>query len=171
MTAQTHLSEEALNDVLIGFGTSSSEAHLAACAACRGQLEAFRGNVQLFNRASLAWSEARSATMPHPAPSRHVLFAPLGWALATMLLLTIGIPVWKFEHRSSPNTVSVAAQNSNASPIAASNDSETQIAEDNHLLREVNEALNVNEASPFAEYRLAEGPRSHRKARIELRNR
>jgi len=86
-------------------------------------------------------------------------------------LLAIGIPVWDYEHRSSLVASPIAVQNHSAGPFAASNDSETQIAEDNHLLREVNEALSVNEASPFAEYHLAEGPHRHLKARIELRNR
>ena len=167
MTAQTHLSQEALNDVLIGFGTSSSEAHLAACAVCRGQLEAFCSDLQMFNQSSLAWNQARSTTMPHPAQPQHAIFTLLGWALAAMLLLAIGIPVWNYEHRSYLSSSPVAVQNNNPAPVATTNDAETQIAEDNHLLREVNEALSVNEASPFAEYHLAEGSHPHRKARLQ----
>ena len=62
-----HLSEEALDDVLIGLGSAESEAHLAVCPECRAEVETFRGDVALFNAASVAWSESRRPQPRLPA--------------------------------------------------------------------------------------------------------
>ena len=172
--SSAHLSQEALDDVLIGLGSPESEVHLAVCAACRGQLERFQSSVRAFNQASMAWSEVRAEAKPvkqlrdHTSRARVSMFAPLGWAMAAALLLVIGIPVWNREHRP------VVEQN----PAAASTsgDSEAQIAEDNNLLKSIDAALNASEASPVSEYHLSEEPRVHRKtrpdkARPELRKR
>lgn len=160
-----HLSEEALDDVLIGLGSPESDAHLAECEVCRGQLEEFRTGVRVFNQASLAWSEARPMRSPlSPARSKvhPAVFAPAGWAFAAVVLLvTIGVPVWNHDHRTSPSN--------GTAPAAAVEDSPTQIAQDNDLLRSVDEALNASEASPINEYHLSDGPLLHRKARPELR--
>jgi hypothetical protein len=160
-----HLSEEALDDVLIGLGSPESDAHLAECETCRGQLEQFRSGVRVFNQASLAWSEARPMRIPlSPVRSkvRRAVFAPAGWALAAaVLLLMIGLPMWNHDRRT--------ALSNRTAPAAAIEDSPAQIAQDNDLLRSVDEALNTSEASPISEYHLSDGPQLHRKARPELR--
>ena len=55
-----HLSDEALNDVLIGVGTSVSESHLAECPLCRGKVDEFQSDLGMWNAATLQWSEARA---------------------------------------------------------------------------------------------------------------
>jgi predicted anti-sigma-YlaC factor YlaD len=162
----THLSEEALDDVLIGLGTPESEAHLAVCGVCRGQLEEFHSKLQMFSQASLAWSEARPAKSFHTVTRlkhRHAMNASLGWALAATIFLLIGVPVWNHRHDSLPNF--------DLSTASAREDSAAQIAQDNDLLRSVNMALSATEASPLSEYNLSNGPHSHLKQRPELRNR
>ena len=160
-----HLSEEALDDVLIGLGSPESDAHLAECEVCRGQLEEFRSGMRVFNQASLAWSEARpmrSLRSLVRSKVRPGVFAPAGWALAAaVLLMMIGVPVWRHDHRT--------ALIKSTAPAAANEDSPAQIAQDNDLLRSVDEALNTSEASPISEYHLSDGPQPHRKARPELR--
>jgi hypothetical protein len=160
-----HLSEEALDDVLIGLGSPESAAHLAECEVCRGKLEEFRSGVRVFNQASLAWSEARpmrSPLSPARLKVRNAVFAPVGWAFAAVVLLVmIGVPVWNHGHR--------AALSNGTAPAAAIEDTPAQIAQDNDLLRSVDEALNTSEASPISEYHLSDGPQLHRKARPELR--
>jgi predicted anti-sigma-YlaC factor YlaD len=168
MTLQrsSHLSEEALNDVLIGLGSPEAEAHLDECEVCRGKLQAFRSEVNVFNQASLAWSESRaekSSCVAREARARSVIFSPAVWALAALFLLVIGFPVWNRGHRALPDGKTETAVESSVS--------EAQIAEDNNLLRSVNAVLSANEASPVSEYRLLDMPRSHRKARLESRNR
>jgi hypothetical protein len=169
-----HLSEEAMNDVLIGLGSPESNAHLAACPACRNQMQEFQSDMRLFNQTSLAWSETRSATMPLPAPaqkSRIGIFAPVGLALAAALLVAIGLLAWNHNPRST--------QNFAAAPTPSQQDYEGQIAADNELMRSVDMALNAGEESPISEYRIVERPHPRLKTRPdhgpavkpELRNR
>ena len=169
-----HLSEEAMNDVLIGLGSPESEAHLAACPACRTQIEVFRSEMQLFNQTSLAWSQTRSAAIPGPAISqkeRIRLFVPVGLALAAALLMAIGLLVWN--HNPGANQKYAVA------PTPSQQDYEAQIASDNELMRSVDMALNAGEESPVSEYRIVERPQPRLKTspnhgpavRPELRNR
>ena len=65
----THLSEEALDDVLIDLGSAESHAHLAVCGECRAKIAIFRGDVALFNAASMSWSNSRRL-QPLPTEGR-----------------------------------------------------------------------------------------------------
>ena len=129
-----HLSEEALDDVLIGLGSAESEAHLALCPECRAQVETFRGDMALFNAASMAWSESR-----HPQP-RHRERAGAGtriafasWAAAAAALVIMAFGIW--HHRPAP------LQNQAISVQPQVVDTEAQIAQDNQLLQAVNAAI------------------------------
>jgi len=161
-----HLTEDALNDALIGLSSPESEAHLATCAVCRVKVEEFRSEMQMFNQTTLAWSEARPAkslqgagrTKAHP-----VSFAAAGWVLAAVVLLMIAIPVWNRDRRSAARDRVV--------PASAPENSEAQIAQDNELLRQIDMALSASEASPINEYHLADRPHPRLKVRKELRNR
>jgi hypothetical protein len=158
-----HLSEEAINDCLIGLGSPQSEAHLAVCAVCRGQVKGFETDIAAFNQTTLAWTEARPHTTLRAAPTpraRRITAGPLGWALAAALLAAVGLPVWN-HYRPAAHTASVAG------PVTV--DSEAQIAQDNDLLRSVNVALNEGEESPIAVYHLSEAPHPRSKTRSELR--
>jgi hypothetical protein len=151
MSAQpsTHLTEEALDDVLIGIGAPESEAHLASCSLCREKLTDFRTNVSAFNRASVAWSEAEAMKRPVAAPKAagiwHIV-SPFEWALAALLFLSVGIPVWNREHRG--------AVPENAESLAESADSEVQIAQDNALMKSVDSALSADDISPLRDYQM-----------------
>ncbi len=151
-----HLSEEALDDVLIGLGSPESDAHLAACAECRAQVQAFRGDMQLFNAASLAWSKSRwPKVQPSiPAAARtHVAFA--SWsAIAAVLVAVMAVGIW--HHRPVPALNHAAT--SQTSPV----DSEAQIAQDNQLLQAINAAISPDETSPIDEYKISERPSSHK---------
>jgi AcrR family transcriptional regulator len=162
----THLSEEAMSDVLIGLASPESEAHLNACLICRGQLQAFRSTMQSFNQASLAWCQTRpSVALRAPVRSRlrPLVFAPATWALAAALLLVAGIPAWIHHVHSSSHSVSA--------PASVPENSEAQIAQDNDLLQSVNVALNESDVPPISKYYLSDGPHPQSKIRPELRNR
>jgi hypothetical protein len=168
MTTQlsNHLTEEALDDALIGLGSAESEAHLAVCPACRARVEEFRSDMKVFNDTTLAWSEARPVPSLQGAarPKAHLpVFAPVGWALAAVVLLLLCVSVWNHDQRS--------ASHEGFASVATPEDSETQIAQDNEMLRQVDVALNTGEASPISEYHLADGQHPRLKVRKELRNR
>lgn len=185
MTQQisAHLSEEALDDLLIGLGSAESEAHLAVCRVCSRHFEAFQSNLRTFNQASLAWSEDKSEAWPVPRPmnegasslglttrstARRRILIPLSWAVATALLLVLGLQVWNREQQPSL-TGTPAADNS--AQTAAHSDSEAQIAQDNQLLQSVNLALNSSEVSPFQEYGLGDDRQTRMQARPKVRHR
>jgi hypothetical protein len=161
-----HLTEEALDDALIGLSSPQAEAHLAVCELCRGQLEGFRSELRIFNQTSLAWSEAKPVKhLPVAAQLKHrpMIPASLRWAaLAAAVMLAIGVPVWNHDHFSFPGFGSASRP--------ATQDSEAQIEQDNALLRSVDAALNEPEASPLNEYQLSNGSHPRLKPRPESRN-
>jgi hypothetical protein len=159
----THLSEEAINDVLIGLGTAESDAHLAVCSICNSHLKQFRVEMEAFNETTLAWSEARptaSLRATRRSKVRAAMYSPLGWALAAVLLIAIGIPV-RSHYQSSLDRASVQAP--------APGDTQAQIEKDNDLLRSVDVALNENEESPISAYHISEAPRHRARTRPDLR--
>jgi hypothetical protein len=169
MTPQrsARLSDEAMNDLLIGLATPGSEAHIASCLVCRVQLEEFRSQMQIFNQTSAAWGEARSSGVVRDIRKerkRNTALSALGWALAASLLLVVGLLEWNHDRHRSRNYASA--------PVAVQQeDSEAQIAEDNELLRSVDLALSERDVSPISEYNLSDGPHPRLRARPELRNR
>ena len=147
MTPETtnHLSDEALNDVLIGLGSSASESHLAACPLCRGKVEEFHSDLGTWNRTTLKWSEARAGRIQVRPARRRPPLGALGWALAAAALLAIAIPVGRESGMFDTN---------HGTTVAQQEDSEAQIAQDNELLKAVNAAINPDEMSPLKEYDL-----------------
>jgi len=151
-----HLSEEALNDVLIGEASPAAASHLAGCAACRAKVEQTGLAMQLFNKASLAWSETRSITMQAPrvpARGRHLPFATAAWAAVAGLLLVAAVPVWRHAERPAPQPGTMAVSSN-----MGAEDSETQIAQDNELLKAVDAAINPNEEPSLHEFGLSARP-------------
>ena len=152
----THLTNDALDDVLIGLGSLKSEAHLARCPQCRSRVESFRADISLFNSASMAWSESRTG---RPMPAHHsgfrIRFAFLSWSTVAALLLITALVFWRHSSVAPPNHVNIIE----SQPV----DSEAQIVKDNELLQEINAAISADDASPIEEYNLRERPQSRLK--------
>jgi anti-sigma factor RsiW len=145
--AQNHLTDEALDDLLIGLGSPASHGHLEQCAECRTRVDSFRSTIDSFNHASMAWSEAQTnSTAPAPSRRRPIFARPVFavWAAAALLLAVAGPSAWRV---FVPRTVQAPA-------VAGSQDSESQIAEDNELLQAVNAALATDEKSVVDQYQL-----------------
>jgi hypothetical protein len=163
-----HLTEEALNDVLIGMGSEESERHMAACPECRARVEEFSSEIELMNATSMAWSRQRAAQMPDPQPNAGVWRFPLatmGWVAAAVLLIAVAAPVW---HRLDQSKIGYVPPPAIQTPtVAQTGDSETQIAQDNALLRDVDAAINASEAPPLGETTRSERPYRREKARPE----
>jgi len=159
----THLSEEALDDVLIGLGTEESHAHLAACAECRAQVAMVRGDISLFNTASMAWSQSRRS-QPLPSDAAHhprLRAAFIGWAATAAALVLMAVGIWRHHPASMPNNANTAQ----SQPV----DSEAQIEQDNKLLQAVNAAISPVEPSPIEEYNIMESPHPYTKAHSNTR--
>jgi hypothetical protein len=166
MTTQfpAHLSEEALNDLLIGLGSSESEEHVASCAACRARVQALGADLKLLNETSMAWSRVRVAGMgedPLPAGVQRKPLVTMGWTAAGVLLLALAFPLWHSvnQHNAPANIPPAVA--------LTEPESEAQIAADNELLRDVDAAVNTNEASPFGEPLRSDRRQAQHKARPE----
>ena len=149
----THLTDEALDDILIGLGSLESATHLARCSHCRSRVESFRADISLFNSASMSWSESRTGR-PVKASARHSGFrlrlAFLSWSAVAALLVVTALVFWHHSNPAPPNHVNIIE----SQPV----DSEAQIAKDNELLQEINTAISSDDTSPIEEYNLRERP-------------
>jgi len=64
--ANLHLSDDQIDDHLIGDLATEPAAHLAACAHCAQRASAAAAPIASFESVTMAWSERRSATLPVP---------------------------------------------------------------------------------------------------------
>ena len=87
-----HLSEEQIDDELIGDLGVEASAHLAGCAHCAQRVAQASEPMESFRDVTMAWSERRSATMPMVATPAQGLGwqRRMGWAMATFGL-AVGI--------------------------------------------------------------------------------
>ncbi|WP_420238952.1 hypothetical protein ACOBR2_04980 [Telmatobacter bradus] len=159
-----HLTEEALDDVLIGMATVASEAHLAGCKACRARVEGFHADMTLLQQTATGWSRQRAAEMDqHPLwdVARKLRWASLGWGLAALLIAAVVAPLmWHYD-----NGKMVAGNVRPQSPQAA--ETEAQIAADNDLMRAVNVAINPGNEMPLGEFHHRNRSHPRQKARPE----
>ena len=149
-----HLSEDELEDVLIGMGSAEADAHVAGCAACAGRKAEFAAAVAGFNQATLAWSEAKSHTLTRDLTAgtegagarRFGLAAAAGVCGAAVVaaLLSHEVP------RAGETPGGTAAP-------AAAVDRDREIAGDDAMLRDIDAALYRPDPSPEQVYRLDRG--------------
>jgi anti-sigma factor RsiW len=172
-----HLSEEALNDLLIGIGAPESERHLEGCAECRARVDQFDAEMELLNQTTRAWSNYRAERMESapgkPATRRAVAswagvfgtgarkmpLATMGWATTAVLAAAIVLPVWRTHHQPPVGSMTPAT--------AQQQETEEQIAQDDQLMREVDAAINANEESPLGAYSSSKEPHPRQEDRAE----
>jgi len=101
----THLTDEQIDDLLIGSLEAAEAAqmreHAAGCEACTAKLAELEAPISSFNAVTLAWSERRSATLPVRPAAKHAgarWSMGLAWgSLAAAALLAAVIPVLRHE--------------------------------------------------------------------------
>ena len=158
-----HLSEDDLDEVLLGLASSQSTAHLAACEVCTERFTSFQNELKsqmdAFNQASMAWSEARSNTISrdlthHKATPRLTLPKVWSAAAAMVLVATIGLHV-SLDHRSA----ALEASNSKASAtMSTSSDAvhpehdQTELATDNAMLAAIDSEMGTPQPTQFGIY-------------------
>jgi len=163
----THLTEEALDDLLIGMGSPAARRHVASCQPCHKRVAAMQSSIEHFNQASLAWSESKAAPISRqafrsrsfasrPLAQRSLAPRPLVWTAATAALLLAVAASWNLRN-TSPS--SAETQVATQSPAPAS-DYAAQIDEDNQLLLNVSTALNDEPSAPLSEFATVYGVNS-----------
>jgi len=142
-SAITHLTEDQIDDVLLGELAAAPTGHLAGCNACQARVALAEAPIASFKAVSLAWSERRSATLP----SKPILSSTSSWyrhaswaaAASAVLLLAIAVPVTRYEAASSKHQLA-----SNSTPHI------TQPAQVNAALTVPNEILHEVRIQPVA---------------------
>ena len=120
--------------------------HLAACPACREELERFTMLISDFNEDTLRWSEARVAGSAVKPPVRAQQWKPLvRWAMAACLLLAGVLSVLVAGRRIPYERASNGA-------VRLVQNSGEQIANDNRVLTGVYEEINAPVTVPMQEY-------------------
>jgi hypothetical protein len=173
MNFENHLSEEQLDDVLIGDPGVEATAHLTGCAACQARVAALEGPIASFTAVSLAWSERQSATTSARVVGVTSSAWPrrMSWALAATCLAVIGfaIPMARHEERGgpvvavngprqagasqpvSPSVTQISGAATKARVVVATSIGHTvdvQIARDNQMLQAIDRELDASVQSP-----------------------
>lgn len=152
MNTLTHLTDDQFAECALLEPSAATAAHLASCAECRAELEAFSAAMQGFHTAAVGWSEAQPrVSLRAVQAARPKLMAHPGmrWAMAAVLVVAAAAPVVLHGDRSPANE--------NASvqtPAGPADDSPEEIAADNQLMERVNLALSAPDPSPVDEYGL-----------------
>lgn len=154
-----HLSDDDLDEILMGVGSPAQSAHLDACNPC-GQRYAtfavpFQEQMSTYNQATLDWSEARSNTISRDLTA-HRLTPRLTWsalcstAAALALALALG---WNAGLHHAP-----AAEETAAIPVADSVDQQHEIASDNEMLQAISSEIGTPRADRFGLYEPVDAP-------------
>jgi hypothetical protein len=168
-----HLSEEQIDDQLIGELGSAAAVHLAACGICTARVAQAAEPIADFRDVTMAWSERRSATMPLPVVAGDGLLwqRRMGWA-TTAFALALGISLLSNGRKATTETVSLQLEQTVDTPIGApqtapaasriaatprvievaavQNTSADRYAGDNRMLQAIDTELDASVESPAA---------------------
>ncbi len=178
MTNPVHLTEDQIDDALMGDLAAEAKAHLQGCAACAERLNEAQMPLASFKAVSTAWSERRSATLPAVVPQRAGLGSRLGarsrlagWsvALSAALAVAIAVPVMLHPGRGAADAgARGTGETAQAAPVKAAGEpaavvesspraasarevvADEQISQDNAMLQDVNRELNASTQSQAA---------------------
>lgn len=119
-----HLTEDQLDDYLIGDLALEPAAHLSTCEHCMARVAEAEAPMASFREISLAWGERHSATLPTPVPQSSRRFTRVHWLtgaagiITAAVLLTIALPATS--HDITPQTAAVQSRPAApAAPVAA----------------------------------------------------
>ena len=151
-----HLSEDEIDDHLIGDLAAAPAAHLDACALCTHRVTQAKDPIASFQSLSMAWSERRSATLPVPNRSMNKSFWQRRGAWVTACsALAIGIAFANVGHRSSLTADVQPTQVQPTRQVAAGTNDTTappaqQISADNQMLQAIDDEIHTAPNSPAA---------------------
>jgi hypothetical protein len=162
---RVHLSEDQIDDHLIGDLNVAAAAHLAGCEACAQRVARAEKPLENFRDVTMAWSERRSATMPMPsAPVQELVWQRrTGWAMASFVLV-VGFAAGgagRALFTMSTQTADASATTpDSASPRVAApavvaveagyDVSPQRVSEDNRMLKAIDQQLDATADTPAA---------------------
>jgi hypothetical protein len=150
-----HLSEDDLDEVLIGIASPEASAHLAECQSCGERLTAFQTQMDLFKQASMAWSEARSNTIPRelaarPATPRLTLTTVWGSAATLVFALAFALNVTLHQ---APAAIEASNPPVSEPAIAVHPEHDAhEIASDNAMLEAIDSEMGTPQPAQFGLY-------------------
>jgi hypothetical protein len=131
-----HLTDEQFAELLAGHKTDEhARVHLESCGACRQELAGMTAAVGDLNFASLRWAEQRAARIGIPSNWTLNWHALPGWGATVAAVLIFGVAFGA--HMQVRNSVEPALQSAHA----VSAPSADELAEDNQLMRSINNEL------------------------------
>lgn len=149
-----HLTEDQLDEVLIGCASPETAAHLHDCEFCNGQLAEFRSTMAAFHHAASAWSEAKSNALTRDLNRHQPAFritARAAWSCASVVVLAAATALGLGLHQHA-DRIAVARQHRQQLDAASSQD----LASDDAMLRQIDSALDTSEPSPDELYGIAD---------------
>ena len=145
MNPSVHLSDDALDDLLLDAGTPGDAAHLASCKVCAARLEMFQSSISLFNQASSAWSQAKANSVSRELPRRSPGFTILpSWSVAAAFFLAVALSFLVGIHRGM-----TPREEARLNTVQSANDDrQHEIASDNEMLNAIDTAISQPVSSP-----------------------
>ena len=162
-SAGSHLSDDDLDEILLGIAVAETTSHLKDCYVCADRFDTFqtelKSQMAAFNEASMAWSEARSNTISrdlthHKATARLTLPKVWSAAAATVLVAALGLHV-KLNHRPAALEASSATASetiSGSSNAIHPEHDQYELASDNAMLAAIDSEMGTPRPTQFGIY-------------------
>jgi hypothetical protein len=160
-----HLSENQIDDHLIGSLAAPGAEHLAACGFCVARVREAAAPIEAFKAVTAAWSERQSATLPlHRSMAKSAMFHPrAAWGAAALAIgIAVGVPFAARQPRQATSQAHVTApaqgqiaateagDASGSDQIARDDIARDDIARDNQMLKAIDRELDASVESPAA---------------------
>ncbi|HEX4155495.1 MAG TPA: hypothetical protein VHY48_07780 [Acidobacteriaceae bacterium] len=153
-----HLTDEQFSELLAGESCGDTATlHLESCDVCRDELRSMQTAVGTLRDLSLRWAEKRAVRIAAPSPWLLGWYKLPGWGAATALLF-FGLALGVHVPSGPPTSVSAIGQAQTATVP-----SDDELAEDNQLLRSIDQELNrqVRPLVPASELTVSHPVRHH----------
>ena len=158
-TRTQHLTDAEFNDLLAGeMADDATRLHLAACDYCADELKSVRESLASFDGLSSRWAVA-AAPERVPVPSRWALNLGLlpSWTTGLAVTALTGLLVFNFGPAHFAHLHAAPAPAAQTATVAVP--SNTQLADDNRLMRSIDQELGYQERSEQSVEKLSSGDR------------
>lgn len=132
-----HLTDEQFAELLAGEANTRARTHVESCAVCFEELRSVGAAVGDLNHASLRWAERRAERIERPSVWALNWSALPGWGATLAGVLILGVALGA--HMQSNDERAMVMQPAHIAAVAPSED---ELAQDNRLLRSIDDELN-----------------------------